>query len=64
MIINTLCNLWIVTFLTFCGIFVLKITEANVIASGKISDLRINQISCREHQQEIIFTSVPYYGYS
>lgn len=64
MIINTLCNLWIIAFFTFCGIIMLKVKGANVVASGKISDLGTNKISYREHQAEILFSSVPYYGYS
>ncbi len=42
----------------------LKITGAKVVASGKITDLRTNKVSYQEHKPEIIYTSVPSYGYS
>ena len=42
----------------------LKITGAKVVASGRITDLRTNKISYQEHKPEIIYTSVPSYGYS
>jgi hypothetical protein len=43
---------------------ILKLTGAKTIASGKITDLRTNKISYQEHKPEIIYTSVPSYGYS
>lgn len=43
---------------------ILKVSGAKVIASGKITDLRNNKISYQEHKPEIIYTSVPGYGYS
>jgi hypothetical protein len=42
----------------------LKVTGAKVVASGKITDIRTNKISYQEHKPEIIYTSVPSYGYS
>jgi len=41
----------------------LKLTGAKVIASGKITDLRNNRVDYQEHKPEIIYTSVPGYGY-
>jgi hypothetical protein len=43
---------------------ILKVSGAKVIASGKITDLRNNKISYQEHKPEIIYTSVPGYGYA
>jgi len=43
---------------------ILKITGAKVVASGKITDLRTNKISYQEHKPEIIYTSVPSYGFA
>jgi hypothetical protein len=42
----------------------LKVTGAKVIASGKITDLRTNKISYQKYKPEIVFTSVPSYGFS
>ncbi len=42
----------------------LKITGAKVVASGKITDLRTNKVSYQEHKPEIIYTSVPSFGFS
>jgi GTP-binding protein EngB required for normal cell division len=41
----------------------LKITGAKVVASGKITDLRNNRVDYQEHRPEVVFTSVPGYGY-
>jgi hypothetical protein len=43
---------------------ILKVTGAKVVASGKITDLRTNKISYQEHKPEIIYMSVPSYGFS
>lgn len=43
---------------------ILKVSGGKVVASGKITDLRNNKISYQEHRPEIIFTSVPSYGFS
>ena len=43
---------------------ILKVAGAKVVASGKITDLRNNKISYQEHKPEIIYTSVPSYGFS
>lgn len=43
---------------------ILKVTGGKVVASGKITDLRTNKISYQEHKPEVIFTSVPSYGYA
>ncbi|HWR99469.1 MAG TPA: M14 family metallopeptidase, partial [Prolixibacteraceae bacterium] len=43
---------------------ILRVSGAKVIASGKITDLRNNKISYQEHKPEIIYTSVPGYGYA
>jgi len=40
----------------------LKITGARVVAAGKITDLRNNQVTYQEHRPDLIFTSVPGYG--
>lgn len=44
----------------------LKITGsgAKVVAAGRITDLRTNKVSYQEHKPEIIYTSVPSYGFS
>ncbi len=42
----------------------LTVTGAKTVASGKITDLRTNKISYQEHKPDIIYTSVPSYGYS
>ena len=44
----------------------LSVTGAGtkVVAAGKITDLRTNKVSYQEHKPEIIYTSVPSYGYS
>jgi hypothetical protein len=42
----------------------LKVTGAKVVSSGKITDVRTNKVSYQEHKPEIIFTSVPSYGFS
>lgn len=42
----------------------LKITGAKTVASGRIMDLRTNKISYQQYKPEIIYTSVPGYGYS
>ena len=42
----------------------LKVTGGKVVASGKITDLRNNKISYQEHKPEIIYTSVPSYGFA
>lgn len=34
-----------------------------VVASGKITDLRNNRVDYQEAKPEIVFTSVPGYGY-
>ena len=39
-------------------------TGTKVVAAGKITDLRTNKVSYQEHKPEIIYTSVPSYGYS
>ena len=41
----------------------LKVSGVKVIASGRITDLRNNRVTYQEYKQEIIFTSVPGYGY-
>ena len=41
----------------------LKVTGGKVIASGRITDLRNNRVSYQENRPEIIFMSVPSYGY-
>ena len=43
---------------------VLKVTGAKVVAAGRITDLRNNRISYQEYKPEIIFTSVPSYGFA
>ena len=43
---------------------VLKVTGGKVVAAGRITDLRNNKISYQEYKPEIIFTSVPSYGFS
>ena len=40
----------------------LKITGARVVAAGKITDLRNNQVTYQENRPDLIFTSVPGYG--
>jgi hypothetical protein len=42
----------------------LKVTGAKVVAAGRITDIRTNKISYQEHKPEIIYTSVPSYGYA
>ena len=42
----------------------LKVTGGKVVAAGKISDLRNNKINYQEHKPEIIYTSVPSYGFA
>lgn len=42
----------------------LKVSGGKVVAAGKISDLRNNKISYQEYKPEIIFTSVPSFGFS
>ncbi len=42
----------------------LKLTGGKVVASGKITDLRNNKISYQEHKPEIIYTTVPSYGFA
>lgn len=41
----------------------LKLTGAKVVASGKITDLRNNRVDYQENKPEIVYTSVPGYGY-
>ncbi len=41
----------------------LKLTGAKVVAAGKITDLRTNKVSYQEHKPEVVYTSVPSYGY-
>jgi hypothetical protein len=43
---------------------ILKVTGAKVVASGKITDLRTNKVTYQEHKPEVLYTSVPSYGYS
>ncbi|MEI7830391.1 MAG: M14 family metallopeptidase [Prolixibacteraceae bacterium] len=42
----------------------LKLTGAKVVSSGRITDLRTNKVSYQEHKPEIIYMSVPSYGFS
>ena len=42
----------------------LKVTGAKVVASGRITDLRTNKVNFQEHRPEIIFTSVPSFGFA
>ena len=42
----------------------LKLTGGKVVASGKITDLRNNKITYQEHKPEIIYTTVPSYGFA
>ena len=37
---------------------------AKVVAAGRITDLRTNKVTYQEHKPEIIYTSVPSYGFS
>lgn len=41
----------------------LSVSGAKVVASGKITDIRNNKVTYQEHKPELIFTSVPSYGY-
>jgi hypothetical protein len=41
----------------------LKLTGAKVIAAGRITDLRNNRVTYQEYKPEIIYTSVPSYGF-
>jgi hypothetical protein len=41
----------------------LKLSGAKVIAAGRITDLRNNRVTYQENKPEIIYTSVPSYGY-
>ncbi len=41
----------------------LKVSGGKVVASGTITDLRNNRVSYQEHRPEVIFTSVPSYGF-
>jgi hypothetical protein len=42
----------------------LKVTGVKVVSSGRITDLRMNKVSYQEHKPEIIYMSVPSYGFS
>ncbi|HPT32035.1 MAG TPA: M14 family metallopeptidase, partial [Prolixibacteraceae bacterium] len=41
----------------------LKVTGVKVVAAGRITDLRNNRVTYQEYRPEIVFTSVPSYGY-
>jgi hypothetical protein len=41
----------------------LKVSGVKVIAAGRITDLRNNRVTYQEFKPEIVFTSVPSYGY-
>jgi hypothetical protein len=43
---------------------ILKLSGAKVIASGRITDLRNNKISYQKYKPEVVYTSVPSYGYA
>jgi hypothetical protein len=41
----------------------LKLTGAKVIAAGRITDLRNNRVTYQEYKPEVVYTSVPSYGF-
>jgi hypothetical protein len=41
----------------------LKVTGGKVIASGRITDLKTNRVRFQENKPEIIYMSVPSYGF-
>jgi hypothetical protein len=41
----------------------LKVSGVKVVAAGRITDLRNNRVTYQEYKPEVIFTSVPSYGY-